>query len=164
MRAATQAWSDTFESASSTDAPRSSWVSAEKAVSPCPVGGSADSGGQCNSRSEISSIGLAKPSRLRGGSVVGLVGDGVELGLGDGGKVGAVGEVLAHEAVGVLVGTALSGRVRVAEQDLDLSGDLQVLSVGHAASASGPESAATTNAASCVARRVAQQSVAAPGH
>jgi hypothetical protein len=40
-------------------------------------------------------------------SVVEFVGDGVELGFGDGAEVGALGPVLAQQPVGVLVGAAL---------------------------------------------------------
>ena len=39
-------------------------------------------------------------------------------------QVGALGEVLAQEAVGVLVGAALPGAMRVAEVDRDAGGDL----------------------------------------
>jgi hypothetical protein len=53
------------------------------------------------------------------GSVVELVGDPVEFGVGDGGEVGGFGEVLAQQPVGVLVGGALPRSVRVAEVDVD---------------------------------------------
>ncbi|MEA2188209.1 MAG: hypothetical protein QOK16_3220 [Solirubrobacteraceae bacterium] len=65
------------------------------------------------------------------GSVVELVGDPVEFGFGDGGEVGALGEVLAHEPVGVLVGGALPRSVRVAEVDVDAGIDANLFSVAH---------------------------------
>ena len=59
--------------------------------------------------------GLSRP-------VVGFVGDGVEVVLAVSGKVCALGEVLAQQAVGVLVGVALPWAVRVAEVDLHVQG------------------------------------------
>ena len=35
------------------------------------------------------------------------------------GEVGALGEILAEQSVGVLVGSALPGAVRVAEEDVE---------------------------------------------
>ena len=49
----------------------------------------------------------------------------VEVVLAVGGQVGAFGEELADEAVEVLVGAALPGRVRVAEVDGDTGGDAE---------------------------------------
>jgi len=49
--------------------------------------------------------------------------DGVEVLAGVDGQVGALGEVLAEEAVGVFVGAALPGAGRVAEVDGDVGGD-----------------------------------------
>jgi hypothetical protein len=63
------------------------------------------------------------------GAVVEFVGDGVELRLADGGEVGALGEVWAQQAVGVLVGTALPRGVRIAEEDLDAGVDVDLLPV-----------------------------------
>src|SRR5215210_2937624 len=63
--------------------------------------------------------------------VVEFVGDGVELGFADRAEVGALGEVLAQEAVGVLVGAALPGRVRIAEEHLDAGVDADLLPVAH---------------------------------
>src|SRR5215475_671701 len=57
------------------------------------------------------------------GAGVELVGDGVELVLGVGAQVGAFGQVVADQAVGVLVGAALPGRVGVGEVDGDAGGD-----------------------------------------
>ncbi len=54
------------------------------------------------------------------GSFVELPGDGAELSLAEGRQVDAVGQVLAQQAVGVLVGTALPRAVRIAEVDLDI--------------------------------------------
>jgi hypothetical protein len=51
------------------------------------------------------------------GSVVELFGDVVKVPVGDGVEVGSLGEVLAEQAVGVLVAAALPGRVRVGEED-----------------------------------------------
>src|SRR5215204_6977921 len=55
-------------------------------------------------------------------ALVELVGDGVELGLGHRREVEALREVLPEEAVGVLVGPALPGRVRIAEEHIDAGG------------------------------------------
>src|SRR5215218_8117017 len=65
------------------------------------------------------------------GAVVEFVGDGVELGFADGAEVGALGEVLAQQAIGVLVGAALPGGVRIAEVDLDAGVDVDLLPVAH---------------------------------
>lgn len=52
------------------------------------------------------------------GPVVEFRGDCVEVFLGVSGQVGSLGEVLAQQAVGVLVGAALPGAVGVAEVHL----------------------------------------------
>ncbi len=65
------------------------------------------------------------------GSVVELVGDGVEVGFGYEAEVGALGEVLAQQAVGVLARPALPGGVRVAEVDLDAGVETDLFSVAH---------------------------------
>ena len=65
------------------------------------------------------------------GSVVELVDGGLELGVGDGGEVGAFGEVLAQQTVGVLVAAALPGGVGVGEVDLDTGGDGEAGVAGH---------------------------------
>lgn len=49
------------------------------------------------------------------GSSVELVGDGIELGLAVAGQIGAFGEVLPQQAIGVLAGAALPGAVWIAE-------------------------------------------------
>ena len=46
-------------------------------------------------------------------------------------EVGAFGQVLAQQAVGVLVGAALPGGMGVAEVDRDAGGDGEVGVVGH---------------------------------
>jgi hypothetical protein len=61
-------------------------------------------------------LGRVGEAEALAGAVVEFVGGGVEHGFGDGGEVGALGEVLARQAVGVLVGAVLPGRVRVAEE------------------------------------------------
>jgi len=76
-------------------------------------------------------FGGAGEAQAFAGSVVELVGDGVEVGFGDGAEVGALGEVLAQQAVGVLVGAALPGGVRVAEVDLDAGVETDLFSVAH---------------------------------
>ena len=48
--------------------------------------------------------------------------DGLDLGVGDVGEAGALGEVLADQAVGVLVGGTPPGAVRIGEADLDVGG------------------------------------------
>jgi hypothetical protein len=46
------------------------------------------------------------------------VGEGVEVGLGVDGQIGALAQVLAQQPVGVLAGSSLPGAVRVTEVDL----------------------------------------------
>jgi hypothetical protein len=58
-------------------------------------------------------------------------GDVVEVGLAVGGEVGALGQVLAKQAVGVLVAAALLGRVRIAEVHLDAGLDAELGVSGH---------------------------------
>src|SRR5262249_18591914 len=65
------------------------------------------------------------------GAGVELVGDGVEFCLGVGGQVGAFGQVVADQAVGVLVGAALPGGVGVGEVDRDAGGDGEGGVAGH---------------------------------
>ena len=64
------------------------------------------------------------------GSFVELPGDVAELGLAEGGEIDAVGQVLAQEPVGVFVGAALPGAVRIAEVDFDIGrqGEASVVS------------------------------------
>ena len=77
----------------------------------------------------MTSIGVWNSSRLRGRSLSsgrrrrGLAAVDRE--------VGALREVLAQQAVGVLVHAALPGRVRVAEEDVDAGVDADLLPVAH---------------------------------
>jgi len=57
---------------------------------------------------------------MRGaGSIVQTVGNVVEFGLRVNGQIGALGQVLAQQPIGVLAGAALPGAVGVAEVHLD---------------------------------------------
>ncbi len=56
--------------------------------------------------------------------------DGVQLALGVAQQVRLLGEVLAHQAIGVLVGAALPGAVRIGKEDLDLEPLGQALVLG----------------------------------
>ena len=67
----------------------------------------------------IEGLGGGCPVECLAGSCVEFGGDGVEVGLGVRGEVGALGQVLAQQPVGVLVGAALPGAAGVAEVDLD---------------------------------------------
>jgi hypothetical protein len=87
--------------------------------------GSADSGGYCNSKL----LGRRREVEALAWALVELVGDGVEFELGDLAEVGALGEVLAQQPVGVLIGAALPGGVRIAEVDLDVGADVDWLLV-----------------------------------
>jgi hypothetical protein len=60
-----------------------------------------------------------------------LGGDRVQGGLVELAQVAALGEVLAEQAVGVLVSSALPGAARVAEVDLDAGLDGELLMFGH---------------------------------
>ena len=68
------------------------------------------------------------------GSAVEAVLDGLDLGVGDGGEAGALGEVVADQAVGVLVGGALPGAVGVGEVDRDVGDGGEGGVLGHLAS------------------------------
>src|SRR5207302_4782187 len=68
-------------------------------------------------------LGWFEPAECLTGSIVERVGGGVEVVLSMDGEVGAFGEVLAAQAVGVLVGAALPGAVRIAEVDVDAGVD-----------------------------------------
>lgn len=63
--------------------------------------------------------------------VVELIGHRVQEGLVVDGDVGALGEVLAQKAIGILIRPTLPGLVRVAEIDLDVCGEAHVLPVAH---------------------------------
>ena len=66
------------------------------------------------------------PSEGFAGAGVEFGGDVVEVFAGVHGQVGALGEVLAQQAVGVLVGAALPWAVRVGEVDLNAGVDRQL--------------------------------------
>ena len=63
------------------------------------------------------------------GSQVELQSDGIQLRLGVSGQIGSLGEVLSQQPVGVLVRATLPGTVRIAEVDLHVGGDGEVLVV-----------------------------------
>jgi hypothetical protein len=60
-----------------------------------------------------------------------LGGDGIQGDLVELAEVSALGEVLAQQAVGVLVGAALPGATRVTEIDLDARVDRELQMLGH---------------------------------
>ena len=62
--------------------------------------------------------GATKVEALSGPSVE-LPGHGIEFRLRETGKVGALGEILAEQAIGVLVDTALPRAMRIGEVDRD---------------------------------------------
>jgi hypothetical protein len=64
-------------------------------------------------------------------ATVELGGDGVQRGLVELAQVATLGEVLAEQAVGVLVAAALPGAARVAEIDLDTGVDGELQMLGH---------------------------------
>ena len=59
------------------------------------------------------------------------MGDGVQLALGVVGQIRPLGEVLAQQPTGVLVGAALPGAVRIGKEDLDREPLGQLLVLGH---------------------------------
>ena len=65
----------------------------------------------------VEGLGGGFPAEGFAGSAVECCGDGVQVGGCVSGEVGAVGEILAEQAVGVLVGSALPGTLGVAEVD-----------------------------------------------
>src|SRR5437879_5594270 len=81
----------------------------------------------------VESLSWSLPVQGLAGAAVELPSDLVEVGLGVPGEVGPLGQVLAHEAVPVLVGAALPGRVGVAEVDGDPSRDAEACMGGHLA-------------------------------
>ena len=58
-------------------------------------------------------------SRLLRGWVLSCQGDGIERGLAEHGQIGALGQVLAEQSVGVLIDTALPRAVRIGEVNFD---------------------------------------------
>ena len=65
------------------------------------------------------------------------MGDGVQLVLGVARQVYALGQVLAQQAIGVLVGTVLPGAVRIGKEDLDREPLGQLFVVGRSPMSSG---------------------------
>ena len=74
----------------------------------------------------VEGFGGCLPAEGLAGSAVERGGDGFELVAVPAGEVGALREVLAQQAVGVLVGAALPGAVRVGEVDGDAGLDLEL--------------------------------------
>lgn len=75
---------------------------------PCSLG-SSGRGDTVFEQEFVEFFGRGVPVEGLSGAGVEFVGDGVQVGLGVDGQVGAFGEVLAEQAVGVLVGAALPG-------------------------------------------------------
>src|SRR5450759_4404579 len=89
----------------------------------------ADSTGRCNSLGER--LRWCHPAEGLSRASVELGGDGVEVRLGQAREVGTLGQVLAEQAVGVLVGAPLPRAVRVAEVDGDAGLDREGEVLGH---------------------------------
>ncbi len=79
----------------------------------------------------VEGFGWGFPVEGFSGSGVEGVSDCVEVVWGVSGEVGAVGEVLAQQAVGVLVGAALPWGLRVAEPDVEAGGYAELGVLGH---------------------------------
>ena len=79
----------------------------------------------------IESLGRCLPAEGLSGPVVEGGSDCVEVVLVVAGQVGALGEVLAQQAVGVLVGAALPGAVWIAEVDRHAGTDKLLRVLGH---------------------------------
>jgi len=84
------------------------------------------SGGVCTVDDVVEFLSWGLSVQDDAGSAVEAVLDGLDLGVGDVGEAGAFGEVLADQAVGVLVGGALPGAVGVGEVDRDVGGGGEV--------------------------------------
>jgi hypothetical protein len=65
------------------------------------------------------------------GSMVKAIGDRIEFVLAVDRQIGALGQVLAQQAVGVLTGAALPGAVRIAEVNLHAGGGSEFAMAGH---------------------------------
>ncbi len=59
------------------------------------------------------------------------MGDGVQFALGVARQVRALGQILAQQAIGVLISAALPGTVRIGKEDLDREPLGQLLVLGH---------------------------------
>ena len=73
------------------------------------------------------------PPQSHPGAPIELIGNGVELFLGKAAQVSALGEVLAQEPIGVLVGASLPGAVGVTEVHLHAGVLCQLAVLGHLA-------------------------------
>ena len=91
------------------------------------------SGGVCTVDDVVEFLSWGLSVQDDAGSAVEAVLDGLDLGVGDGGEAGALGEVVADQAVGVLVGGALPGAVGVGEVDRDVGGSGEGGVLGHLA-------------------------------
>ena len=91
------------------------------------------SGGVCTVDDVVEFLSWGLSVQDDAGSAVEAVLDGLDLGVGDGGEAGALGEVVADQAVGVLVGGALPGAVGVGEVDRDVGGGGEDGVLGHLA-------------------------------
>ena len=89
------------------------------------------SGGGCTVDDGVQYLGGGLSVQDFSWAAVELVLDGLDLGVGDAVEVGALGEVLADQAVGVLVGGTLPGAVGIGEVDLDVGGEGESGVVGH---------------------------------
>ena len=79
----------------------------------------------------VEGFGGGLPVEGLSGPAVECCGDRVEVASGVSGEVCAFGEVLAQQAVGVLVGAALPGAVGVTEVDVEAGIDSQLGVLGH---------------------------------
>ena len=79
----------------------------------------------------VEGLGGGLPVEGFAGSGVERVSDGVEVVARVSGEVGAFGEVLAKEPVGVLVGASLPWTLGVAEVDVEAGVDAQLGVLGH---------------------------------
>ena len=77
----------------------------------------------CQDNTVSSALGWCLPIECLAGSSIEFGGDRIELVLGAVCEPGLAREVLAQEAVGVLIGAALPGATRIAEEDGDATGD-----------------------------------------
>src|SRR5438067_266339 len=112
-------WTGSSSSAEPTDPFQPSIL--RDAVADTPV----VSSGCCNEEL-VEGLGRSLPVQGFAWPPVEFGGDGVQVGLGQGAEVGdALGEVLPQQPVGVLVGAALPGGVRVAEVDRAAGGDAE---------------------------------------
>jgi hypothetical protein len=79
----------------------------------------------------VQTLGWGFPVERLAWAAVEFGGDRVEVVAGVHGQVGALGEVLPQQAVGVLVGAALPRAGRVAEMDRDVRGEGELVAASH---------------------------------